>query len=95
MQGLDDKVLADILERAVGPDRAPSALAALHTPPSVSIRLNPFKILDSSQQSVENDRPEQPSGLGDTQPQRSEDGLRRAGAAGRTPYEQPALPAVV
>ena len=28
--------------------------------------------------------PEQPSGLGDTQPQRSEDGLRRAGAAGRT-----------
>ena len=28
--------------------------------------------------------PEQPSGLGDTQPQRSEDGLRRAGAAGRS-----------
>ena len=44
MQGLDDRVLMDILERAVGPDRAPVAFDALSLPPSVSLRINPFKI---------------------------------------------------
>ena len=44
MVGLDDRVLRDILERAVGPDRASTAFDAFSQPPSVSIRFNPFKI---------------------------------------------------
>ena len=44
MVGLDDRVLMDILERAVGPDRASTAFDAFSLPPSVSIRYNPFKI---------------------------------------------------
>ena len=44
MVGLDDRVLMDILERAVGPDRASTAFDAFSQPPSVSIRYNPFKI---------------------------------------------------
>ena len=44
MQGLDERVLRDILERAVGSERASAALEAFSLPPSVSIRLNPFKL---------------------------------------------------
>ena len=43
MQGLDDRVLMDILERAVGPYRARTAFDAFSLSPSVSIRYNPFK----------------------------------------------------
>ena len=43
MCGLDDGVLMDILERAVGPEKAPVAFDAFSLPPSVSIRYNPFK----------------------------------------------------
>ena len=43
MLGLDDGVLMDILSRAVGPERARAAFPAFSLPPSVSIRLNPFK----------------------------------------------------
>ena len=43
MEGIEDKVLLDILSRAVGPERARIAFDALSLPPSVSIRLNPFK----------------------------------------------------
>lgn len=45
MQGLDDRVLMDILERAVGPDMASTAFDAFSQSPSVSIRYNPFKLL--------------------------------------------------
>ena len=44
MQGLDDRVLMDILERAVGPDLASTAFDAFSQSPSVSIRYNPFKL---------------------------------------------------
>jgi len=44
MLGLDDGVLMDILSRAVGPERARAAFPAFSLPPSVSIRLNPFKV---------------------------------------------------
>ena len=47
MQGLDDGVLMDILSRAVGPDRARTAFPAFFLPPSVSIRINPFKCFAS------------------------------------------------
>ena len=40
---MDDGVLMDILERAVGPEKAPVAFDAFSLPPSVSIRYNPFK----------------------------------------------------
>ena len=43
MEGIEDRVLMDILSRAVGPERAQVAFDALSLPPSVSIRLNPFK----------------------------------------------------
>ena len=46
MEGLDDRVLMDILSRAVGPDRASTAFEAFSQPPSVSIRINPFKVSD-------------------------------------------------
>ena len=41
--GLEDRVLMDILERAVGPDRARTAFDAFSLPPSTSIRFNPYK----------------------------------------------------
>ena len=41
---MDDGVLMDILSRAVGPERARAAFPAFFLPPSVSIRLNPFKV---------------------------------------------------
>ena len=44
MQGIEDRVLMDILSRAVGPGKAPLAFAAFSLPSSVSIRINPFKI---------------------------------------------------
>ena len=44
MCGLDDGVLMDILERAVGPEKAQVAFDAFSLPPSVSIRYNPFKL---------------------------------------------------
>ena len=43
MEGIEDRVLMDILSRAVGPERARVAFDALSLPPSVSIRYNPFK----------------------------------------------------
>ena len=43
MEGIEDKVLLDILSRAVGPERARIAFDALSLPPSVSIRVNPYK----------------------------------------------------
>ncbi len=43
MQGLDEKQLKDILERAVGAGRAAVALEAFRQPSSVSVRINPFK----------------------------------------------------
>ena len=43
MEGIEDKVLLDILSRAVGPERARIAFDALSLPPSVSIRYNPLK----------------------------------------------------
>ncbi|MBO5634159.1 MAG: rRNA cytosine-C5-methyltransferase [Bacteroidales bacterium] len=43
MEGIEDRVLMDILSRAVGPERAQVAFDALSLPPSVSIRYNPFK----------------------------------------------------
>ncbi|MBR5397684.1 MAG: rRNA cytosine-C5-methyltransferase [Bacteroidales bacterium] len=43
MQGLDEKQLKDILERAVGAGRAAVALEAFRKPSSVSVRINPFK----------------------------------------------------
>ena len=46
MQGIGDAVLMDILTRAVGPDKAPTAFAAFSGTPSVSIRYNPFKQAD-------------------------------------------------
>ena len=47
MEGLDDRVLMDILSRAVGPDRASTAFEAFSQPPSVSIRINPYKYSNS------------------------------------------------
>ena len=44
---MDDGVLMDILSRAVGPERARAAFPAFSLPPSVSIRLNPFKCFAS------------------------------------------------
>ena len=35
--------MMDILERAVGPEKARDAFGAFSLPPSVSIRFNPFK----------------------------------------------------
>ena len=43
MEGIEDNVLMDILCRAVGPERTRIAFDALSLPPSVSIRLNPYK----------------------------------------------------
>ena len=43
MEGIADNVLMDILSRAVGPERARIAFDALSLPPSVSIRVNPYK----------------------------------------------------
>ena len=43
MEGIEDRVLIDILRRAVGPERAQVAFDAFSLPPSVSIRLNPYK----------------------------------------------------
>ncbi len=44
MQGLDDIQLRDILTRAIGLERAGTALEAFHQPASVSVRINPFKV---------------------------------------------------
>lgn len=44
MQGLDDRVLMDILERAVGHDKAGLSFDAFSQSPSVSIRYNPYKL---------------------------------------------------
>ncbi len=44
MEGIEDRVLMDILSRAVGPERAPIAFDALSQATSVSIRYNPFKL---------------------------------------------------
>lgn len=46
MRGLDDNQLTDILVRAIGSRKAPAAVAAFHLPPSVSVRVNPFKVAD-------------------------------------------------
>lgn len=46
MQGLDDVMLAEILARAIGPERVSDALAAFHAPSSVSVRVNPAKVAD-------------------------------------------------
>ena len=43
MQGLDDRQLRTILERAIGSAKAEVALEAFHSPASVSVRINPFK----------------------------------------------------
>ena len=43
MEGIEDKVLLDILSRAVGPECARIAFDALSLPPSVSRRYNPYK----------------------------------------------------
>ncbi len=43
MKGMDDKVLMDILSRAVGAEKAQVAFEAFNQPSSISIRLNPFK----------------------------------------------------
>ena len=43
MEGIEDRVLMDILSRAVGPECARIAFDALSLPPSVSIRYNPLK----------------------------------------------------
>ena len=51
MEGIEDRVLMDILSRAVGPEKARVAFEAFSLPPSVSIRLNPFK-LPSSQKGL-------------------------------------------
>ncbi len=45
MEGIEDRVLMDILSRAVGPERAPIAFEAFSQTPSVSIRINPYKLL--------------------------------------------------
>lgn len=45
MEGIEDRVLMDILSRAVGPEKARVAFEALSQDPSVSIRLNPYKLL--------------------------------------------------
>lgn len=44
MQGLDDIQLRGILTRAIGQERAGTALEAFHQPASVSVRINPFKV---------------------------------------------------
>ena len=44
MRGLDERVLKDILARAVGPEKAQVASDAFFLPPSVSVRCNPFKV---------------------------------------------------
>ena len=49
MEGIEDKVLLDILSRAVGPERARIAFDALSLPPSVSIRYNPLKFRSDQQ----------------------------------------------
>ena len=46
MQGLDDICLRDILLRAIGRERAETAVEAFHGPASVSVRINPFKVDD-------------------------------------------------
>ena len=45
MEGIEDRVLMDILSRAVGPERASIAFDAFSQTPSVSIRINPYKLL--------------------------------------------------
>ena len=45
MEGIEDRVFMDILSRAVGPERAPIAFEAFSQTPSVSIRINPYKLL--------------------------------------------------
>ncbi|MBR1926835.1 MAG: rRNA cytosine-C5-methyltransferase [Bacteroidales bacterium] len=47
MEGIEDRVLMDILRRAIGPERARVAFDAFSQPPSVSIRLNPSKLRPS------------------------------------------------
>ena len=47
MEGIEDRVLMDILSRAVGPDRARIAFDAFSQNPSTSVRFNPFKFSPS------------------------------------------------
>lgn len=46
MRGLEDIRLTDILARAIGRGRAETAAKAFSLPPSVSVRVNPFKVSD-------------------------------------------------
>ena len=46
MRGLEDIQLTDILVRAIGRGRAETAAKAFGLPPSVSVRVNPFKVSD-------------------------------------------------
>ena len=46
MRGLEDIHLTDILVRAIGRARAETAAGAFSLPPSVSVRINPFKVSD-------------------------------------------------
>ncbi|MBO4230567.1 MAG: RsmB/NOP family class I SAM-dependent RNA methyltransferase, partial [Bacteroidales bacterium] len=52
MEGIEDRVLMDILSRAVGPERAPIAFDALSQAPSISVRYNPFKLSSDKKGSV-------------------------------------------
>lgn len=46
MRGLEDIQLTDILVKAIGRGRAETAVKAFSLPPSVSVRVNPFKVSD-------------------------------------------------
>ena len=46
MRGLEDIRLTDILAKAIGRGRAETAAKAFSLPPSVSVRVNPFKVPD-------------------------------------------------
>lgn len=52
MEGIEDRVLMDILSRAVGPERAPIAFDALSQASSISVRYNPFKLSSDQKGSV-------------------------------------------
>ena len=52
MEGIEDRVLMDILSRAVGPECAPIAFDALSQAPSISVRYNPFKLSSDQKGSV-------------------------------------------
>ena len=52
MEGIEDRVLMDILSRAVGPERAPIAFEAFSQAPSISVRYNPFKLSSDQKGSV-------------------------------------------